>query len=205
MHRARFVAALSAAEGQPGRVREMIVNSGEPVYRFNMWTGEEYFLRLSLQPEHVDFSRLVNGPLTINHDRSVESTVGVIERAWMEGAVLKASARFSEAESANEIWQKVEEGILKQVSVEANIAQTTKQKEKFDGLPLYVATKWSAEAVSIVPVGADRNAVLMSADNDPAALREMLKAAVAEALAEWQAPGESAKAAFAARILKGKV
>ena len=131
MLRTKLFAEMFAADAAPdgALVREMIVNSGEPVYRYNFWTGEEYFLKLSMDPAHVDFGRLVNGPLTVNHDRTVESTVGVIESAWLDG-VLKARARFSMADSAEDIRQKVLDGTLRNVSVEAAVNHLEKQKEK---------------------------------------------------------------------------
>lgn len=184
MLRTKLFAEMFAADAAPdgALVREMIVASGEPVYRYNFWTGEEYFLKLSMSPEHVDFARLVNGPLTVNHDRSVEATVGVIEAAWLDGGI-KARARFSTAASAEDIRQKVIDGTLRNVSIEAFVSRLEKQKDKFEGLSLYVATKWEAQAVSIVPVGADRNATLMAAvDFDSEGAREMLRGLVSQAL-----------------------
>lgn len=184
MRKTHLFAELAAVEGGTGRVRQMTVNTGVPVYRFNFWSGEEYYLQLSLDSGAVDYERLRNGPVTINHDRSVESVVGVVEDVWLDGA-LKARARFSETPSAEETWQKMEEGILRQVSVEAAIDQLEKQKEKFEGLPLYKATKWSAEAVSIVPVGADRGATLMSSvEFDAAGTREAMRGVVRQMLTE---------------------
>lgn len=172
---------MQAGTAEGPRERMMVVNSGIPVYRFNFWTGEEYFLQLSLEAGAADITRLKGGPVTINHERDVRSTIGVIEDAFLEDGVLKARARFAETPDVEEVWQKIATGILRQVSVEANIAHTTKAKEKHEGLALYLADQWTPEAVSVVPVGADRNAILMnSCDFEAGAMRETVRAAVCE-------------------------
>jgi hypothetical protein len=182
MNKVRFAAEIMG--GKTGeRRRDMVIYSGTPVYRFNFWTGEEYYLQLGTGDGEIDIDRLTNAPLTLDHVRSVETTVGVFEKAWLEDGKLMGTARFAETPDVEDVWQKVEQGILRNVSVEASFGKVDKAKEKYEGLTMYRASKWTPEAVSLVAVGADRNAVLMAnMDFDASAVREMMRAAAREEL-----------------------
>lgn len=178
MNKVRFAAEIMQAAASGERRRDMVIYSGTPVYRFNFWTGEEYYLQLGTGEGEVDIERLNNAPLTLDHVRSVEATVGVFERAWLDDGKLMGTARFAETPDVADVWAKIEQGILRNVSVEASFDKVEKAKEKHEGLALYRAPKWTPEAVSLVAVGADRNAVLMAnMDFDAAAVRDMMRAA----------------------------
>ena len=181
MNKVRFAAEIIQGANGGERRRDLVIYSGTPVYRFNFWTGEEYYLQLGTGDGEVDIERLNNAPLTLDHVRSVETTVGVFEKAWLSDGKLMGTARFAETPDVDDIWAKVEQGILRNVSVEASFGRVDKAKEKYEGLALYRAPKWTPEAVSLVAVGADRNAVLMAnMDFDAAAVREMMRAAARE-------------------------
>jgi hypothetical protein len=185
MTRARILAEFAAASEQDaGRVRTMTVNSGVPVYRFNMWTGEEYYLQLGMGADQIDISRLAGAPLLKDHNRSVDSVIGSVRAPRLDGGILKAEAHFSTTPDVETIWAKVQDGTLRNVSVEAAVSHREKLKEKLDGLPVYLATKWEPEAVALVPVGADRNAALMSADFGPDDFRAEVKGIINQVLAE---------------------
>ena len=121
--------------------------SDEPYER---WWGIEI---LRIDEEAIDFSRLNNSaPLLFNHDR--DAVIGVVEKAWIEGNKAKAKVRFGNSAKAKEIWDDVQAGILKNVSVGYQIEEMEKVGEK-DGVDKFEVTKWMPLEVSIVSIPAD--------------------------------------------------
>lgn len=105
--------------------------------------------------EAVDLSRLANGaPLLFNHD--MDRQIGVVESAVI-GADRKGRAvvRFGRSQFAEEKWQDVQDGILRNVSVGYRINEVEEKKTRGDGADIYVVTKWQPYEVSLVTVPAD--------------------------------------------------
>jgi|GEM_PF-237213 len=78
------------------RTVEVVWSTGAAVRRSDPWTGKPYIERLSLEPGHVDLSRLANGaPLLDRHSiHRLVGIIGVAERAWIEsGAAGPAAER----------------------------------------------------------------------------------------------------------------
>lgn len=169
MTQTRFISEFRAAPARAGeqasaRVKQMVVYSGAPVYRFDWWSGEEYMLTLSTDPEHVNLKRMRNAPVLADHYRSVDRTVGVVEDVWLDGKKLMAETRFAETEDVADVWAKVESGIIRNVSVEAAVLQTKDTSKKGDKMRSLLAIDWEPQAVALVPVGADPGAQLLSGD-----------------------------------------
>lgn len=103
----------------------------------------------------VDLSRLNNGgPLLFNHD--LDNVIGVIERAWLDGTGKgRALVRFSKREEAEEVWQDIQDGILKNVSVGYRINGVKLKETRDDGTDVYLVTKWEPYEISIVSAPAD--------------------------------------------------
>ena len=83
------------------RTVEVVWSTGATVRRRDLWTGKRYDEVLSLDPRHVDLSRLNSGaPLLNTHGAfDLAGVIGVVERAWIarssdayEG---RATVRFS--------------------------------------------------------------------------------------------------------------
>ncbi len=83
------------------RTVEVVWSTGAEVRRNDPWTGKPYIERLSLEPGHVDLSRLESGaPLLDSHAAfTLAVIIGVVERAWIEtgaaGPEGRAVIRFS--------------------------------------------------------------------------------------------------------------
>jgi len=123
--------------------------------------GERYYEELSLAPEHVDLSRLNDGshPLLAAHDdRSLDSVIGVVERAWLEGDKAGATVRFAKDEISERVFQKVKDGILRNVSVGYSVQEYTDVSQEGDEYPTFRATRWTPAELSIVPIGFDAQA-----------------------------------------------
>src|ERR1051326_8475250 len=68
------------------RTVEMVWSTGAKVRRYDFWSDETYEEELSLDPAHVDMSRLTSGAPVLNtHDRfDLSGVIGVVDRAWIE-------------------------------------------------------------------------------------------------------------------------
>lgn len=143
---------------------EVVWSTGARVRRFDWWTGRHYDEELSLEPGHVDLTRLENGaPLLNTHGAyDLAGVIGVVERAWLakgpeglqEG---RAVVRFSDRQEVAPIWRDVLAGIIRNVSVGYAVRkyEITKEEGKPD---LYRAVDWQPLEISLVPVGADAEA-----------------------------------------------
>lgn len=163
MRREKYLTQFRAA--QPGqKVTEMLIYAGTPVYRYDWWADEEFTLQLSLDPKAVDMSRLASdaAPITLDHDRSTQATVGSVRNARLTPRGLLGEAnRFEEGDAA-ETWAKVDAGVLRALSVEALILEQEDITPKGAKLKQFLATSWQPQLVSIVAVGADPAAQFLS-------------------------------------------
>lgn len=123
------------------------------------WAGD-YYEELSLDPAHVDMSRINDSaPLLAAHDdSSLDSVVGVVERAWLEGDKGGATVRFASDEISQRVFTKVKEKILRNISVGYSVSQYTDVSAEGDKTPTLRATRWQPMELSIVPIGFDAGA-----------------------------------------------
>lgn len=129
------------------------------------WAGAAE--QLSHQPGACNLSRLNDGaPLLFNHD--LGKVIGVVENARIDAdGKGRAVVRFSRSAEAETVWQDVQDGILRNVSVGYRI-KDIKLKENRDGMDVYEATKWEPFEISIVSVPADTSVgVGRSLETDP--------------------------------------
>lgn len=147
--------SIRAAEGE-GRERTFTLSfsSEEPYTR---WFGQEI---LDHSEGCVDLERLNSiGVVLFNHDR--DKVVGKIDRAWIDGGRGYAEITFDTDDASEKIYQKVQGGTLKGVSVgymveswEEVMPNKQSQDGRFTG-PCSIAKKWAPYEVSIVSVPAD--------------------------------------------------
>lgn len=147
--------SIRAAEGE-GRERTFTLSfsSEEPYTR---WFGQEI---LDHSEGCVDLERLNSiGVVLFNHDR--DKVVGKIDRAWIDGGRGYAEITFDSDDASEKIYQKVQGGTLKGVSVgymveswEEVMPNKQSQDGRFMG-PCSIAKKWAPYEVSIVSVPAD--------------------------------------------------
>ena len=153
----RLMAESAVAET---RTIEVVWSTGAPVRRRDPWSGKAYEEVLSLDPAHVDLTRLNGGaPLLNAHGAfDLEDVIGVVERAWIarEGGtyVGRATVRFSDRADVEPIWQDVKGGIIRNVSVGYSV-RTYEIREEEGAVPIWTAIDWQPLELSAVPVGAD--------------------------------------------------
>jgi HK97 family phage major capsid protein/HK97 family phage prohead protease len=130
------------------RTVELSFSSELPVDR---WFGKEI---LDHEEKSVDLSRL-NGaaPLLVNHDFDFQ--VGVVENARVEGKKGYATVRFSKSARGQEIFDEVNDGIRKLVSVGYRILKVDKKRDEPSGVETWRAIRWLPYEISIVSVPAD--------------------------------------------------
>ena len=119
---------------------------------YERWTGMAEVL--SHAPGAVDLTRLNNGaPLLFNHD--MDEVIGVVENARIDAdGVGRAVVRFSRSDDGEEVWQDVQDGILRSVSVGYQVNEIVLTGEH-DGIEVYTAQKWCPYEISIVSIPAD--------------------------------------------------
>lgn len=144
---------IRALEGQD-RTFELSFSSEEPYTR---WWGVEI---LDHSEGALDLTRLNEiGVLLFNHDR--DAVIGRILKASVEENRGIATVQFDTDEESERIFEKVQSGTLKGVSVGYTVdswEEVAPGKKSADGKftgPCEVARKWTPFEISIVSVPAD--------------------------------------------------
>ena len=140
------------------RTVELVWTTGSKGLR-SSW-GESFYEELSLDPKAVDMSRLQEGaPLLANHNRdSLDSVVGVVEKAWLTPTEGRALVRFASDPASDLVFQKVKEKVLRNVSVGYSVSSYEDVSGKNDEVRTYRAVRWQPQELSIVPIGFDQKA-----------------------------------------------
>ena len=146
------VRAVKTADGDGNeRVVELSFSSEEPYERY---FGIEV---LSHQEGAVDLTRLNEiGVLLFNHDRN--QVIGQILSAELDSKAGRcvATVRFDTDEESEKVYQKVQSGTLKGVSVGYAVNEFNVKKVAGEDKPdIYTATKWMPYEISIVSIPAD--------------------------------------------------
>lgn len=160
--------SLACGDDKQPRRRRVLFYSGATVDRFNPWTGEVYDLAFSM--EGADLSRLANAPVLNGHSSSsAADVIGVVELAERTGQGYEATLRISEADDVTPVWQRIEEGTLRNVSMGVEILDLTIDPQSTGQRKKYIAQAWKPFEISVVPLGADPNAQFLSAGHRLAA------------------------------------
>lgn len=144
------------------RTVDLIWTTGERVLRGFF---DNFFEELSLDPKHVRMGRLRNGaPLLDAHaSYSNDNVIGVVESARIESGKGIATVRFAKDQRSDEIFAKVKDGIIRNVSVGYRIHKMEKVDVDDEKIPVYRAVDWEPMELSMVPIGADSGAGVRSA------------------------------------------
>lgn len=148
------------------RTVEVIFGSDKPVRMFT-WEYGVINEELSFDKAHVRMGRLNGGaPVLDNHDAYgsvLDTVVGVVEKAWLDGKKGYASIRFAKNEKAQQIMEMVRDGILQNISVGYAVYRYQRAKAKNDDeLDHYKAIDWEPHEISLVSVPADSDAKVRS-------------------------------------------
>ncbi|MFV1530221.1 MULTISPECIES: phage major capsid protein [unclassified Phaeobacter] len=111
---------------------------------------------LGHDPGEVDLSRFNSGsaPVLKDHRRDVDSMVGTVVSARIEGRRGRAVVRLADTKEGNSMLTRVKAGEVQSVSVGYAVHELKPAGEQ-NGHPVLRATKWEAVEVSLVAVPAD--------------------------------------------------
>lgn len=111
---------------------------------------------LGHNPGEVDLSRFNSGsaPVLKDHRRDVDSMVGTVVSARIEGRRGRATVRLADTKEGNSMLSRVKAGEVQSVSVGYAVHELKSAGEE-NGYPVLRATKWEAVEVSLVAVPAD--------------------------------------------------
>lgn len=138
------------------RTIEIPVSSEYPVER---WWGDEILLHI---PEAVNLTRLNDGGgFLFNHD--AEDYIGVCEQAYLKNKRLYCKLRFDTHPEAEQIYQSVKAGILRNVSIGYMIDEAVENVGNDGDADNYnkqqetsiSVTRWTPFEVSMVTIPAD--------------------------------------------------
>ncbi|PCI51922.1 MAG: peptidase U37 [Alphaproteobacteria bacterium] len=158
------------------RTVDVVFSTGARVMRFSFMRGR-YVEELSLDPKHMDLSRLNGGaPCLDSHSfYQLSSQIGVVERAWVADGVAMATIRLSSRDDVEPIWQDIRDGIIRNVSIGYSVQkyEVTKNEDKPDE---YRAVEWQPFEISFVTVPADADAgVRQNSQNLNPCILEMVR------------------------------
>jgi len=190
------------------RTVQVVFSTGADVERSDF--EGSYIERLSLEPDAVDLSQLIGGPVLDNHDRfsSVRSVLGVVTDASVDGRRGVATVQFSERPDVQGIARDVQQGIIRSVSAGYTV-QTWQTEKRADGTRIKTATRWTPKEISFTPLAADagarvRSEVNMNEHERIRALADSLNiaASFAEDLIQRNVPLEEARRALITEAAK---
>lgn len=138
-----------AAINEEARTVELAFSSETPYER---WWGIEV---LDNTPSAVRLGRLTSGgPLLMDHD--TRDQIGAVESVRIDAdRVGRAVVRFGKSARAQEVWQDVQDGIRRNVSVGYAIHKAALVETSDSGLDTYRVTDWEPLEISLVSVPAD--------------------------------------------------
>lgn len=134
---------------------------------------DQYWEELSLDPKQVRMKRLNNGAPLLNSHRQGDANgvIGVVVSgtASVDGKRGTATVRFARAEDdqlADQIFRKVQDRIIQNLSVGYETYRMEKVEVGADKIPVYRATDWEPAELSVVGVGADDGAGFRSSNTE---------------------------------------
>lgn len=140
------------------RTFEVLFTTGAAVKRWS-WQDGEVEESLEVSPQAMDMTRLEAGAPFLNSHNSyeLESILGVVESARIEGGAAYATIRMSARDDVGPIWDDIRSGIIRNVSVGYSVAKYEVTRE--DGrLPHFRAVAWQPMEISAVAIPADAGA-----------------------------------------------
>lgn len=142
------------------RTVEIVWSTGADVRRQDF--DGDFVERLSLDPTHVDLSRLSNGASVLNahQQRDAENVIGVVLEASVDGHEGRATIRLSARSSVEPILEDIKTGILRHVSVGYSVEEWVESTDPKSGERVRTAVQWTPNELSLVPVPADPGATV---------------------------------------------
>jgi hypothetical protein len=162
------------------RTVEVVFTTGADVQREDWWTGQRWTERLEVSEEAIDLARLNAGAPVLDSHRSwsLNTVIGVVERAWVDGAEGKALLRLSARPDLAPLVEDIRSGVIRNISVGYWVERWEKTEATATAGEVRIAKRWTPGEISFVPVPADpgaqsRAAVLPTTQGSPARNQEV--------------------------------
>lgn len=139
---------------------EVSFSTGAKVLRTPYW-DEPYYEQLDIAPNSVRMDRINNGaaPFLNSHEADdLDDVIGVILKAWLDNGVGRALVKFSSRAEVQPIFQDVQDGILKNISVGYMVYRYEEITGENEKIPTFIARDWEPFEISLVPIPADATA-----------------------------------------------
>lgn len=146
---------------------DIVFASETPVGRTG-WR-EDYDEILVCEDSAVRMERVNNGlPVMDCHNiYSVFNQVGRSSKVWFtDDRKLCATIRLSKRAKVEELFNDIEDGIVRDISVGYNVYKFRREERGKDENPIYRAIDWMPHEISFAPVQADINSGVRSAEQD---------------------------------------
>jgi HK97 family phage prohead protease len=142
-----------------------------------------------LDPHGLEFERDGDWPLLLDHQAASRMTIGRASGLVIEGEAVKATLRFTAADDAAPIRQRVQDGTLKHLSVGYRVLKWRDGVDQ-DGQRTKTAIRWRLLEVTLTPIPADPNSRIQRSENvDP---EDTIELTPAERRAEIRTIGRAA-------------
>lgn len=151
------------------RTVELTWTAGASVRRYDWNRDRWYQEQLSQEHGAVRMERLQSGRapfLNCHYTYTLDAVLGVIEQASAPSEGSSATVRLSKRDAVEPIFQDIKDKILNSVSLGAWIHRMEMIAPGVEDNAdwIYRAIDWEPYEISLVPIGADANAVVRSAD-----------------------------------------
>ena len=145
---------------------ELVASTGSRGLRTPFFE-DPYFEELSMDESSIRLERLNNGaPLLDSHDNSsLETQIGVVERAWLKEGKLYARVRFRSNEKSQAIFRDVAAGLVRNVSVGYATHAIEEKQIEGDEFVTRRATDWEPMEISLCPIGFDKDATVRGSED----------------------------------------
>lgn len=142
---------VRADQSEDRRLLELSFSSEEPVQR---GFGMEI---LGHGQGEIDARFMGSGraPLLVDHRATVENQIGIVESVSFSDGKGRAVVRFGKTARADDVFQRVADGEISNVSVGYRINALELVKDGKNDLPTYRVTSWTPFEISLVSVPAD--------------------------------------------------
>lgn len=144
------------------RTVDVVWSTGASVRRGGIF-AEPYNEVLSMEPRAVRMDRLKSGnaPVLWSHD-VMQPPIGVVMNASLRDGAGTATLRFSQRPEVDSIWQDVQDGIIRNVSVGALPHKARDITKPGDIMRTVEITDWEPREISLASIGLDAGAVIRS-------------------------------------------
>lgn len=157
-------AVTTSSIDKENRTVEVVFGTDTPVRMYN-WDIGRYMEILSFDPAHVRMDRINSGAPLLKMHRKDEQ-IGVVESARIENGKGVAVIRFSKNKDADEVWNDVVDGIVRNISVGYNVFEYLDQTASESDTTTLKAIDWEPSEISIVSIPADIESGVRSEESE---------------------------------------